>query len=148
MKTMNLSVLLDGKWRSVDIFTDKHILLVGVPGAFTPGCESQLPSFMKAYNEFKQKGFDEVYCLSTNDPWVMRAWAKHMGVGDGVKVVSDGNGAFSDSNELLSDFSGLELGVRSKSYAMIIRNGTILHTGYDKEAYAEPVLKHLSRSHI
>ncbi len=146
MKTMNLDVLLGDAWQSVDIFTDAHIVLVGIPGAFTPACESQLPGFIQAYDTLKQKGFDEVYCLSTNDKWVMQAWAKHMHTGNSVKMVSDGNSTFSQDNDLLFDVSRLGLGMRSKRYVMIVKNGTVLHSGYDDDAYIEPLLKYLSSS--
>ncbi len=143
MKTMDLNILLDGEWQKQDIFTDKNILLVGIPGAYTPACESQLPTFIQQYDTFKQKGIDEVYCISTNDRFVMKAWAEVMGVGNGVKMIADGNAIFTSRNNLFFDLNHLELGIRSKRYAMIIKNGEVVHAGFDDDAYADPVLQHL-----
>ena len=36
----------------------------------------QLPGLEALYDDFKEKGIDEVYCLSVNDSFVMNAWAE------------------------------------------------------------------------
>ena len=43
--------------------------------AFTPTCSGQqLPSYDEMYDQFKNKGIDDVYCISVNDAFVMNAW--------------------------------------------------------------------------
>ena len=32
------------------------------------------------YEEFKELGIDEIYCVSVNDAFVMNAWAKQQGI--------------------------------------------------------------------
>ena len=69
------------KWETKstdDYFKNKKVILFSLPGAFTPTCSTfQLPDFDKLYDEFKQYGIDEIYCISVNDSFVMNAWAKH-----------------------------------------------------------------------
>ena len=61
---------------SDDIFKDKTIVLFALPGAFIPTCNDyHLPGYELNYDELKKLGIDEVYCLSANDPFVMKAWA-------------------------------------------------------------------------
>ena len=55
-------------------FLMKKIILVSVPGAFTPTCSNEhLPGYMKLFDEFK-KGIDDIYFVATNDPFVMDYW--------------------------------------------------------------------------
>ena len=78
-----------------DMFSGKKIVLFSLPGAFTPTCSSkQLPGYESKYNEFKERGIDEIYCMSVNDSFVMNAWAKNQNI-DKIKVIPDGNGAVS-----------------------------------------------------
>ena len=52
---------------SSEYLADKKVMLVGVPGAFTPTCTSQqLPGFENNIAEFKKHFIDEIYCVSVN----------------------------------------------------------------------------------
>ena len=53
----------------------------------------QLPGLEALYDDFKEKGIDEVYCLSVNDSFVMNAWAKEYEI-EKVKMIPDGSGEF------------------------------------------------------
>ena len=144
MKKSKLSVLVNGAWQTTDIFTNKTIIVFAVPGAFTPTCDEQhLPGFIATYETFKQKGIDEVYCLAVNDIFVMQAWAERAGVNDTVKMVADGSALFTTANDFVLDLTDKGLGIRSKRYAMIVKNGEIQHIGYDDEAFAHKVLENL-----
>ena len=58
-----------------NITKNKKIIIFGVPGAFTPTCsEKHLPGFINLYNQFRAKGVHDIYCLSVNDVFVMKAW--------------------------------------------------------------------------
>ena len=58
-----------------ELFAIKKIILFAVPGAFTPTCNnSHLPSFLEIYDQIKEKGIDNVVCLSVNDQFVSKAW--------------------------------------------------------------------------
>ena len=49
----------------------------------------QLPGLEAFYDDYKEKGIDEVYCLSVNDSFVMNAWAKEHEI-EKVKMIPDG----------------------------------------------------------
>ena len=58
--------LVDGNpktFKSSQIFNEKKIILVSVPGAFTPTCSTfQLPGFNENASQLQEKGIDEIYC--------------------------------------------------------------------------------------
>ena len=115
-----------------DYFANKKVVLFSLPGAFTPTCSTyQLPDFDRLYDEFKNLGIDEIYCISVNDSFVMNAWAKHHKI-DKVKVIPDGNGEFTRKMGMLVEKNNLGFGYRSWRYAAIIDDCEIL------ESFVEP----------
>lgn len=64
-------------------FKDKKVVIVAVPGAFTPTCsEKHIPTFIEEKDALKAKGIDHVIVIAFNDAWVMSAWGKSNGVTD------------------------------------------------------------------
>ena len=109
-----------------DLFKDKKVIVFGLPGAFTPTCSTkQLPGFEEMYDQFKEKGIDEIYCVSVNDGFVMRAWAKEHTSGEKVKCIADGNGEFTRRMGMLVEKNNLGFGMRSWRYAAVINNGIV-----------------------
>lgn len=109
-----------------DLFGGRRIVLFAVPGAFTPTCHEQhLPSFVQHADALKAKGVDEVVCVAVNDPFVLRAWEERSGVGDTVKVLSDGNADFTRAIGMDVALTGPFLGTRSKRYAMLVEDGVV-----------------------
>ena len=109
-----------------ELFKEKKVIVFGLPGAFTPTCSSkQLPGFEEMYDQFFQKGIDDIYCVSVNDGFVMRAWAKEHTCGDKVKCIADGNGEFTRRMGMLVEKNNLGFGMRSWRYAAVINNGIV-----------------------
>ena len=149
------------KWETKstdDYFKNKKVILFSLPGAFTPTCSTfQLPDFDKLYDEFKQYGIDEIYCISVNDSFVMNAWAKHHKI-EKVKVIPDGNGEFTRKMGMLVEKSNLGFGARSWRYATIVDNGNIesyfIEPGFEDNCADDPyemsspqnLLKHLKEN--
>lgn len=105
-----------------DLFKGKRIVVVSLPGAFTPICSSkQLPKYEDMYDQFKEAGIDAVYCVSVNDAFVMNAWAKDLGV-EKVEMVPDGDGVFTRGMNMLVDKPAQGFGLRSWRYAMVVNN--------------------------
>lgn len=97
-------------------------------GAFTPTCSAQhLPGFIEQAAALKAKGVEDIFCLSVNDRFVMRAWAEATPgcVSSGIKMVADGNGDYTKALGLTRDASGSRMGLRSKRYAAVVENGKI-----------------------
>lgn len=110
---------------TADYFAGKRVILFSLPGAFTPTCSTyQLPGFENGYAEFKEKGIDDIYCMSVNDSFVMNKWAKDQGL-ENVKVIPDGSGEFTRKMGMLVDKENLGFGMRSWRYAAIVNNGVV-----------------------
>tara|TARA_X000000950_G_C13666868_1_gene558253 strand:- start:67 stop:582 length:516 start_codon:yes stop_codon:yes gene_type:complete len=100
---------------------EKKIILFSVPGAFTPTCSAKhLPGFMTYANSFKEKKIDDIYCLSVNDPFVMKAWSDTNKAGDCISFLADGNAELTKAIGLTFDGSMYSLGIRSQRFAMIL----------------------------
>ena len=73
---LELRILIDGEMQNInsaDYFSGKKIVLVGVPGAFTPTCHlSHLPGYTENLQKFKEKGYSVTF-ISVNDPFVMKS---------------------------------------------------------------------------
>ena len=110
------------RWQDVttaDVFKGKKIVIVALPGAFTPTCSStHLPGYEAKYQEFKDQGVDEIYCLSVNDAFTMFQWGKHLGV-QHIKMLPDGNGDFTRFMGMLVKKENLGFGQRSWRYSML-----------------------------
>jgi glutaredoxin/glutathione-dependent peroxiredoxin len=104
----------------------KTLVLFAVPGAFTPTCSMKhLPGFVQKAADFRGKGVDEIVCLSVNDAFVMGAWGKDQGAAGKVRMVADGNGELTKALGLEMDASGFGMGLRSKRYAMVVKDGKV-----------------------
>jgi len=117
------------RWQDVttaDIFKGKKIVIVALPGAFTPTCSStHLPGFDAKYQDFIAQGVDEIYCLSVNDAFTMFQWSKNLGV-KYVKMLPDGNGDFTRMMGMLVKKENLGFGDRSWRYSMLVDDQKIV----------------------
>jgi glutaredoxin-like protein len=110
---------------SKEIFDNKKVIVFSLPGAFTPTCSStHLPRFNQLAAVFKQKGIDQICCVSVNDTFVMNAWLADQEAAN-ITVVPDGNGEFTEAMGMLVDKNDLGFGKRSWRYSMLVNNGVI-----------------------
>lgn len=118
-----------GRWVDLttsEIFTGKKVIVFALPGAFTPTCSSShLPGYERAYSALKEKGVDEVYCLSVNDAYVMERWAAEL-LSKNVKLLPDGNADFTRGMGMLVSKRDVGFGDRSWRYSMLVDNGVIV----------------------
>jgi len=109
-----------------DIFKGKKVVLLAVPGAFTPTCHKKhLPGFVENAGAIKAKGVDTIAVTSVNDVFVMDAWKKATGAEGKVEFLADGTGEFAKAIGLTFDGSGNGLGIRSRRYSMLVDNGVV-----------------------
>jgi len=122
---------------SDQIFKDKKIILFAVPGAFTPTCNDyHLPGYELEYDEFKNLGVNEIYCLGVNDPFVLKAWSKSLNIKN-IKMLPDNNMNFSKAINMLTDRSKSGMGIRSKRYSMFVDNKSIIKVFVDQDGKFE-----------
>ncbi len=110
-----------------DRLAGRKVALFAVPGAYTPTCSSaHVPSFIRAMDALKQKGVDEVICVSVNDPFVMNAWGEATGANAaGITMLADPEGAFTAAIGMAFDAPPAGLHKRSKRYAMLAEDGVV-----------------------
>ncbi|MFQ6547143.1 peroxiredoxin [Aestuariibius sp. 2305UL40-4] len=113
---------------SVKSLTDgRKTVIFAVPGAFTPTCHSaHVPSFMRVFDQLKEKGVEDVICVSVNDPFVMAAWGDSTGAARaGIHMLSDAQSAFTQAIGMDFDAPPAGLIRRSKRYAMLVNDGVV-----------------------
>ena len=111
---------------TAQLFNGKKVLLVSVPGAFTPTCHAKhLPGYVKQNKELKAKGIDTVAFMAVNDVFVMDAWGKASNVGDDILMLADGNGDYVKALGLELDGRGFGLGTRGQRFSVIVDNGVV-----------------------
>ena len=136
------------KISSKELFTGKKVVLVGVPGAFTPTCSLEhLPGFIEKKKEIYEKGIEKIIFVSKNDPFVMNEWKKSKSEND-IIFIGDSMGEFADKTGLKMDLSVIGLGERLSRFALIIEDNVIKNIfdeeggGFEKSS-ANDVLKAL-----
>lgn len=121
-----------GAISSDDLFSGKKVVLVSVPGAFTPTCSmNHLPGFVDHAAALKAKGVDTIACMAVNDVFVMDAWGKDRGVGDNVMMLADGNGEYAKALGLEMDATGFGMGMRGQRFAIIVDDGVATHVAVE-----------------
>ena len=133
-----------------DLFKGRKVVLVAVPGAFTPTCDrNHLPGYVAKADALRAKGFDAIIVTAVNDIFVLTAWAKSSGAGEGIEFAADGNGDFAKALGLAMDGTGFGLGTRSKRYSMVVEDGVVRSlnvedtTGKAEVSGADALLKSL-----
>lgn len=125
-----------------DLFKGKLVVLIGIPGAFTPVCSSRhIPDFIKELKSLVVLGIHAVYCLDTNDAYTNEAWRKELFKGAKVgselekvfTLLSDGNGAFIKEHDIEIDLRHKSMGVRSQRFASLVKDGVVRYVGTDGE---------------
>ncbi|MGI9408846.1 MAG: peroxiredoxin [Hyphomicrobiaceae bacterium] len=129
--TVEMFMLKDGGPSSIasdELFGGKRIAIFGVPGAFTRTCSAKhLPGFVEQADALKTAGIDEVMCLSTNDVFVLAAWAEMHGATGKLTMVSDGCLNFTRAVGFETDLSANGFGPRCRRFSMIVDDGRVTH---------------------
>ena len=109
-----------------DLFAGRKVVLVGMPGAFTPTCHrNHLPGFIENRDAILAKGVDQIIVLSTNDTMSWAPGRKRPAPRTGCCFVSDGNADFVQKAGLDIDGSARGMGIRAKRFAMIVEDGVV-----------------------
>ncbi len=121
-----------------DFFGGKKVVLVSVPGAFTPTCSmNHLPGFVEHADEILGKGVDTIACMAVNDVFVMDAWGKDRNVGDKIRMLADGNGEYARALGLEMDGTAFGMGMRGQRFAIIVDDGVASHVAIEEPGKVE-----------
>ena len=112
----------------------RKVVLFALPGAFTTDCAVvHLPSFIETAKAFRDKGFDEIACISVNDPFVMAAWGETSGATEaGIAMLADADAAFTKAVGMAFSAPPVGLYDRSGRYAVAVDDGVITHAMIDE----------------
>ena len=117
-----------------NILKNKKSVIFGLPGAYTSVCSAKhLPGYVNNIEKYKQKGVDQIICISVNDPFVMNAWGKENNVGDKIIMVGDPFLNFTKAIGAEVDKSGRGLGIRSNRYTMLVDNLKVIKIQEEKD---------------
>ncbi len=121
-----------------EYFAGRTIVLFGLPGAFTPTCSSShLPGFLENRDAILAKGVDAIAVVATNDHHVMRAWARFSGGEGKIDFLADGNSTFIRALGLEIDMSAGGLGMRSRRFSMIVKDGVVTTLNIEEQRGVE-----------
>jgi len=110
----------------------KTIALFALPGAFTPTCSAKhVPGYVEKYEQFKDAGVDEIWCLSVNDAFVMGAWARDQHTQGKVRMLGDGSADFAKATGLVLDLTARGMGLRSDRYSMLVKDGKVVTLNHE-----------------
>ena len=112
----------------------KKIVLIGLPGAFTPTCHrNHLPGYLENYDALKSKGVDEIICFSTNDIFVNSAWIQSLGAAEKVIMLSDSKAEFSKA--LGTDYSDpFGTSIKTQRFSMYLVDSVIRELFLEQES--------------
>ena len=117
-----------------DYCMGKKIVLIGLPGAFTPTCHrNHLPGYLENYDALKSKGVDEIICFSTNDIFVNSAWIQSLGAAEKVIMLSDSKAEFSKA--LGTDYSDpFGTSIKTQRFSMYLVDSVIRELFIEQES--------------
>ena len=120
-----------------ELLKNKKAIIFGLPGAYTSVCSAKhLPGYVNNIEKFKQKGIEQIICISVNDPFVMNAWGKENNVGDKILMAADPFLNFTKAIGAEVDKSARGLGIRSNRYTMLVDNLNIIKIQEEKDTGA------------
>jgi peroxiredoxin len=135
--------LIDGEIKQInlaDFSQDRTILVVAMPGAFTPTCaDDHVPGYLRNADRFFAKGLDEIVVLATSDFFVVKAWADGLNPPEHVHFMADGSQLFAKAADQLLDLTELGLGMRTQRYAAVVRSGKVMNFAVEPDATAVTV---------
>jgi peroxiredoxin len=120
------------KLSTEELLAGKTVVLVSVPGAFTPTCSARhLPGFVDHIDAIKAKGVDTVAFMAVNDVFVMNAWGKAQHAEGKITMLADGNGEVTTALGLEMDASAWGMGKRGQRFALVVKDGVVTHVNVE-----------------
>ncbi len=109
-----------------DAAKGKKIAVFGLPGAYTPTCSAKhVPSYLQNLDALKAKGVDEIWCVATNDAFVMAHWGQDQKAMGKIRFLADGSALWAKALGLELDLNARGMGTRMNRFSMLVDNGTV-----------------------
>ena len=123
------------KVASSELFNNKKIILIGMPGAFSPTCSMMhLPSFIKSVKKFEDLGVDEIFCVLVNDVYVAKVWGETTGATKaGIRIITDPLSVLAEKLDFEFTVKGTGLLRRLQRFTAVIKNKKIERIYFEKE---------------
>ena len=120
---------------SNELFNNKKIILIGMPGAFSPTCSTMhLPSFIKCVKDFERLKIDEIFCVLVNDVYVAKVWGETTGATKaGIKIITDPLSILAETLDFEFTVKGTGLLRRLQRFTAVINNKKIEKLYFEKE---------------
>ena len=68
---------------------------------------------------------DEIWCIATNDAFVMGAWGKAQQTDGKVRMLADGSAVYTKALGLELDLVARGMGVRIQRFSMLVQDGVV-----------------------
>jgi peroxiredoxin len=109
---------------SAEILGKGRVVFFGVPGAFTPTCDTaHLPGFVANASKMRAHGVDRIVCGAVNDHHVVKAWAERSEALGKVDFIADVHARLAEAMGLYRQTD--DLGKRFRRFAMIVDAGRV-----------------------
>ena len=104
----------------------KKIAVFGLPGAYTPTCSAKhVPSYVQNIDQLKKKGVNEVWCVATNDAFVMAHWGRDQKALGKIRFLGDGSALWTKALGLELDRTSGGMGMRMQRFSMLVDDGVV-----------------------
>jgi glutaredoxin/glutathione-dependent peroxiredoxin len=104
----------------------KKIVIFGLPGAYTPTCSAKhVPGYVQNMDALKKKGVNEVWCVATNDAFVMAHWGRDQKALGKIRFLADGSAQWAKALGLELDLNARGMGTCMNRFSMLVDNGTV-----------------------
>src|SRR5262249_41581600 len=104
----------------------KRVVIFGLLGAFTPTCSAQhVPGYLANYDALKANNVDEIWCVATNDGFVMAAWGQAEKAIGKIRFLGDGSAEFTKKLGLELDLTARGMGLRMKRFSILVEDGVV-----------------------
>jgi peroxiredoxin len=112
--------------RHADAVKGKKIAIFGLPGAYTPTCSAKhVPGYLQNNQQLKGKGVNEIWCVATNDAFVMAHWGKDQKAMGKIRFLADGSAQWAKALGLDLDLNARGMGTRMGRFSMLVDDGVV-----------------------